>query len=151
MKGIKKQYRRTGKAIDARHDSDKGNPTPSYQNLYTRGMSVCVRPPPRLPQPPAVALAVPTTLRLNMMEFQNWFTTKVDPRQDTKKRAVIKPGALTTAALQETTIIPQASKKQSDSLGPNFSITDPMMKRVKTSNETAAMFALPMAALHDFL
>mmetsp|Transcript_46001 Transcript_46001/g.82839 ORF Transcript_46001/g.82839 Transcript_46001/m.82839 type:complete len:208 (-) Transcript_46001:58-681(-) len=86
-----------------------------------------------------------------MMEFQNWLTTKVDPRADTKKRAIIKPVAEVTAALAETTMVPQVRSMQSVKRGPKYSITEPMMKRVKTSNETAARFALPMAALHAFL
>merc|ERR1719284_2098144 len=53
--------------------------------------------------------------------------------------------------LQETTTIPHVNKRQSVSLGPNFSMTEPKMKRVKTSKDTAAMFAFPIAFLHDFL
>eukprot|EP00972_Heterocapsa_arctica_P053042 7810540-Heterocapsa_arctica.AAC.1 len=55
------------------------------------GMIICVRPPPRLPPPPAGASAVPTTETLKRIEFRNWFTTKVEPRADTKNRAMTKP------------------------------------------------------------
>merc|ERR1711920_617747 len=100
-------YNSTGKNIETRQADEIGSPTPLCQNRYTNGMRVCVRPPPRLPHPPAVALAVPTTLLLNMIEFQNWFTTKVEPRQDTKKRAIIRPVPPVTSVLNETTTVPQ--------------------------------------------
>merc|ERR1712187_50427 len=144
-------YNSTGNIIDARHAVERGSPIPLCQNRYTNGMIVCVRPPPRLPHPPAVALAVPTTLLLNIIEFQHWFTTEVEPRQDTKKRPMIRPVESLTAALQATTTAPQANKRQSASLGPIFSMTEPIMKRVKTSNDTAAMLAFPIAFLHPFL
>ena len=34
-------------------------------------MKICVTPPPKLPQPAAVAFAVPMTLGANMREHQN--------------------------------------------------------------------------------
>mmetsp|Transcript_61651 Transcript_61651/g.161964 ORF Transcript_61651/g.161964 Transcript_61651/m.161964 type:complete len:223 (+) Transcript_61651:441-1109(+) len=114
-------------------------------------MSVCVRPPPMFPQPPAVAFAVPTTDALNKIEFQNWFTTKVEPRADTKNRAMTKPVLVVTAALQATTIAPQSRRMQSVFTGPSRSMTPPRMKRVKTSNETEAMLASPMIFLQLFL
>ena len=45
----------------------------------TEIMKICVTPPPKLPQPAAVALAVPTTFGENIKEHQNWFVTKVAP------------------------------------------------------------------------
>merc|ERR1712227_670998 len=44
-------------------------------------MKICVTPPPKLPQPAAVAFAVPTTLGANISEHQNWFVTNVAPAQ----------------------------------------------------------------------
>ena len=52
----------------------------------TEIMKICVTPPPKLPQPAAVALAVPTTLGENMSEHQNWLVTKVAPAQPMKNR-----------------------------------------------------------------
>ena len=42
-------------------------------------MTVCVTPPPALPQPPTVALAVPTTFGANITEVWNWVITKLAP------------------------------------------------------------------------
>merc|ERR1719446_937009 len=49
-------------------------------------MKICVTPPPKLPQPAAVAFAVPTTFGANMSEDQNWFVTKVAPAVPMKNR-----------------------------------------------------------------
>eukprot|EP00972_Heterocapsa_arctica_P107452 15828807-Heterocapsa_arctica.AAC.1 len=114
-------------------------------------MSVCVRPPPMFPQPPAVAFAVPTTDALNKIEFQNWFTTKVEPRADTRKRTMISPVPLVMRAPAATITLPQSKRTTSVFTGPNLSMTAPRMKRVKTSNETEAMLASPMVLLHCFL
>ena len=42
-------------------------------------INICVTPPPKFPQPAAVALAVPTTFGENIKEHQNWLVTKVAP------------------------------------------------------------------------
>merc|ERR1719493_267846 len=83
-------------------------------------MIVWVRPPPKFPQPPAVAFAVPITLGAKRIEFQNWFTTKVDPKADTKKRTMIRPVPLVTSALQPTTTAPHSSSRTSVFTGPNL-------------------------------
>jgi hypothetical protein len=42
-------------------------------------MTIWVTPPPRLPQPAAVALAVPTTLGANITEVWYWVITNEAP------------------------------------------------------------------------
>ena len=42
-------------------------------------MTSCVTPPPRLPQPPARAFAVPTMFFANIIDVQYWHITKVEP------------------------------------------------------------------------
>ena len=54
------------------------------------GITLCVTPPPALPQPPTVALAVPTTLGANITEVWNCVMTKLAPmapmaRRNTRK------------------------------------------------------------------
>lgn len=44
---------------------------------------------PALPQPPAMALDMPTTLGENMMEDQNWQTTKEASEQPIKTRSMM--------------------------------------------------------------
>eukprot|EP00951_Prasinocladus_malaysianus_P003356 scaffold23739_cov41-Prasinocladus_malaysianus.AAC.2 len=56
-----------------------------------RGISSCVTPPPRLPHPPAVALARPTIFGVNIMEHQNWVATKVDRLSPTNSRPMMNP------------------------------------------------------------
>ena len=45
----------------------------------SRGMAICVTPPPRLPQPAVVALAVPTMFGANITEVWYWVMTKDAP------------------------------------------------------------------------
>lgn len=52
----------------------------------TEIIKICVTPPPKFPQPAAVALAVPTTFGENIKEHQNWLVTKVAPAHPMKKR-----------------------------------------------------------------
>src|SRR3989304_3542069 len=48
----------------------------------TSGITICVTPPPRLPHPAVVALAVPTQLGANMIEVWDWVITN-DARAET--------------------------------------------------------------------
>jgi hypothetical protein len=43
------------------------------------GMTACVTPPPRLPQPAVVALAVPTQLGANITDVWYWVMTNAPP------------------------------------------------------------------------
>lgn len=57
---------------------------------------------PRLPHPAAKALAVPTTLALNMEDVQNWQHTKVASAKPMKQRATMNPAELVTTDMQNT-------------------------------------------------
>jgi hypothetical protein len=61
-----------------------------------------VTPPPRLPQPPEVALAMPTILGVNMTDDQNWHATKVARPKPMKKRHSRKPSGVSTVAMANT-------------------------------------------------
>ena len=55
-------------------------PTPSIRRAEKiSGMTICVTPPPRLPHPAVVALAVPTQLGANIIEVWYWVTTNDAP------------------------------------------------------------------------
>ena len=73
-----------GTTMDTRHATFGSNPAPTIRLKSSDIMKICVTPPPRLPSPAAVALAVPTTLGANMSEHQNWLVTKVAPAQPMK-------------------------------------------------------------------
>jgi hypothetical protein len=53
----------------------------------TIGMTACVTPPPRLPQPAVVALAMPTTLDENMTDVWYCVTTNDAPITPMSERA----------------------------------------------------------------
>ena len=55
-----------------------------------RGITRSVMPPPRLPQPPAVALTVPTMEDEKNCEHQTWHVTKVASERPTMMRPMMK-------------------------------------------------------------
>ena len=57
---------------------------------------------PALPQPPATALAMPTTVGENMMDDQNWQMTKVAREHPMNRRSMMYPTAPSTTAIQNT-------------------------------------------------
>ena len=63
----------------------------------TEIIKICVTPPPKFPQPAAVALAVPTTFGENIKEHQNWLVTKVAPAGFFVPEKSIQIGFLTMA------------------------------------------------------
>ena len=60
------------------------------------------RPAPALPQPPAKALAVPTTLGLNMQELQNWQHTKQASAKPMAQRVMMNVAESVTMDMQNT-------------------------------------------------
>ena len=57
---------------------------------------------PELPQPPAKALAVPTTLGLNMQELQNWQHTKQASAKPMAQRVMMNVAESVTMDMQNT-------------------------------------------------
>ncbi len=57
---------------------------------------------PRLPQPPAKALAVPTTLGLNMQELQNWQHTKQASAKPMAQRVMMNVAESVTIDMANT-------------------------------------------------
>ncbi len=57
---------------------------------------------PIFPQPPAKALAVPTTLGENMMELQNWQHTKHARPKPMQQRTMMKPVLPVTMLMRNT-------------------------------------------------
>mmetsp|Transcript_33849 Transcript_33849/g.74035 ORF Transcript_33849/g.74035 Transcript_33849/m.74035 type:complete len:242 (-) Transcript_33849:126-851(-) len=114
---------------------------------YTAGMRNCVTPPPRLPQPPAVALAIPTILGLNITEDQNWQATKVARPQPMKKREMRNPMGVVTVAIPKTAGATPSIRNAYPQRGPNVSQKTPIDTRQKMVPVTAATPALPMSMM----
>ena len=55
-----------------------------------------------MPQPPAKALAVPTTLGLNMQELQNWQHTKQASAKPMAQRVMMNVAELVTMDMENT-------------------------------------------------
>ena len=56
------------------------------QEANTAELSICEMPPPRLPQPAYVALAMPTQLRSNICVVHSCVSTNEAPAKPTMKR-----------------------------------------------------------------
>merc|ERR1712032_1802023 len=74
-------------------------------------IKICVTPPPRFPQPPAVAFAVPTTVGANMSEHQNWFVTKEAPAQPIMVRITMKLQSFQMSAERATQMAPKIMRE----------------------------------------
>ena len=109
-------------------------------------MKICATPPPKLPQPPAVAFAVPTTLGANMSEHQNWFVTNVAPHIPMKNRMRMKfQGALINAAAA-TQMAPKVNRLDCTFTGPKRSINVP---KDTLTTKVEATDAIPASAKVD--
>jgi len=113
-------------------------------------MTNCVTPPPRLPQPAAVALAIPTHLPLNMTDIQNWHATNVARPSPMPKRQIKNPDAVLTNGIAKQNgavtnkIIPRPI------LGPTRSTNVPIKTRQMMVPVIDANAALPRSGLVMF-
>ena len=86
--------------------------TPSISRpAITSGISIWVVPPPRLPQPAVVALAVPTTLGPNITEVWYWVMTKEAPMAPMARRARKKDSKLSAKPMHITGSEPRHSSQ----------------------------------------
>lgn len=90
-----------------------------------------VIPPPALPQPPAKALAVPTTLLSKKAVHQTWQGTKDAPRMPTKNRSAMRPFGVVTRPAIAVGTAPASKMPMNTQRGPNLSQSGPAMKRTK--------------------
>lgn len=81
-------------------------------------MSAWMLPPPRLPQPPLMALAEPMTFFWNMLVTQACDMTKEAPRRPMAARTATRPCQLCTKPTQKTGMAPIASVAAIVVLGP---------------------------------
>merc|ERR1719171_3299035 len=112
-------------------------------------MKICVTPPPRLPQPAAVAFAVPTTFGANISEHQNWFVTKVAPAHPMRNRRTVYIIAFWIRDERATMLPPNVSSEHCTFTGPSTSSMVPRMMRTNTVEPTDAMPAFAIVFLHS--
>jgi hypothetical protein len=74
----------------------------SRMKAKMRGMRIWVAPPPRLPHPAAIPLAVPTMRVLNMELTQYSHETNVAREKPMKNRLTRNPPASSTSAIANT-------------------------------------------------
>merc|ERR1719464_2000165 len=101
--------RTPGTTIETRH-AEFSLMTDEKGLKRTHTMKTCVTPPPRFPQPAAVALAVPTTFGANISEHQNWLVTKVAPAQPIKVRIRMKDHSLLMPAAANSQMDPKTTR-----------------------------------------
>src|SRR5436190_14247361 len=88
-------------------------------------------PPPALPQPPANALADPTTFLSKKPVVHTWHGTKTAPRIPTKNRNVLRPAALLTKPAIAVGIEPANKRHANTFRGPHRSQAGPANARAK--------------------
>mmetsp|Transcript_17788 Transcript_17788/g.53586 ORF Transcript_17788/g.53586 Transcript_17788/m.53586 type:complete len:258 (-) Transcript_17788:178-951(-) len=108
------------------------------------GMMICVQPPPEFPMPPAKALAVPTTVGLNMMAVQYWQHTKHARLKPMQQRTMTNPAPLSTTAIKNVGADVRLSSMAWPSRGPNMSQKLPITMRAKQVPVMEAMDATEM-------
>ena len=74
-----------GTTIASLHSRNSLAPKPTM-TARTRGVAICVTPPPRLPHPAVVALAVPITLGANIIDVWYCVMTKAAPMTSIPRR-----------------------------------------------------------------
>merc|ERR1719181_1732487 len=138
-----------GTSIASRHDKSSSTPNERIGFTKTQMMKICVTPPPRLPQPAAVAFAVPTTFGANMSEHQNWFVTKVAPAQPMRNRRIVYIMGPLINDERATMLPPNVSSRHCTFTGPRISSPVPRMMRTKTVEPTDAIPAFAIVFLHS--
>mmetsp|Transcript_49771 Transcript_49771/g.105832 ORF Transcript_49771/g.105832 Transcript_49771/m.105832 type:complete len:206 (+) Transcript_49771:1369-1986(+) len=113
-------------------------------------MTIWVTPPPRLPQPPTSALAVPATSLVNMREVQNWQQTKVDPPSPMKKRRPARDAALLMRPVQAQGMEHAIKRTPIRIRAPYLSHMGPLMNRMNTVPATEQMLDVQICCFEIF-
>merc|ERR1719230_1216243 len=109
-------------------------------------MKICVTPPPRLPQPAAVAFAVPTTFGANINEHRNWFVTNVAPAHPIIMRIKMKFHSAEMPAAASTQMAPKHRRPDCTLTGPKRSKRVPSATRTKIVTATDPMLEKRMVS-----
>merc|ERR1719331_280736 len=141
--------RAAGTSIANRQDRSSSTPAERIGITRHHMMKICVTPPPRLPQPAAVAFAVPTTFGANISEHQNWFVTNVAPAQPMRNRRTVYIVGPLIRDERATMVPPNVNNKHCTFTGPITSSPVPRMMRTKTVEPTDAMPAFAVVFLHS--
>jgi hypothetical protein len=99
-------------------------------------------PPPRLPQPPAVAFAVPTQFEENCCVHHTWHATKDAREQPMMARQAMKPPALVTHMMP---MMPGTVRRRRDARpfrAPSTSHATPIPRRAMMVNATEVILAV---------
>merc|ERR1719331_45030 len=131
--------RAAGTSIANRQDRSSSIPAERIGITRHHMMKICVTPPPRLPQPAAVAFAVPTTFGANISEHQNWFVTNVAPAHPIIMRIKMKFHSAKMPAAASTQTEPKVRRPDCTLTGPKRSNRVPSATRTKTVLTTEKM------------
>ena len=111
------------------------------RNIYILG-GTWVTPPPRFPQPPVVAFAVPTNSFTKICDDQNWVQTKEAPITPMKNLMMATSSAVFTNPPKNVGMQPMTSSVLEMMRAPKVSHRGPTTNRESTVEDTEAMFAL---------
>ena len=107
--------------------------------VITSGITSCVTPPPRLPQPAVVALAVPTTLGANITEVWYCVITNEAPITPISRRKMTNVSKFWESPISITGNEPRISNPVYVRRGPIRSSTQPIATRAKIVMKTEAI------------
>ena len=105
------------------------------------------QPKPRLPQPAAMALAVPTTSRVNIREVQNWHITNVPPAIPMNNLRTERPTEVFTKPVHAVGIEAQHKTRANRVRAPYLSQSGPNRKRTKIVPPTPTMLEVQTCCL----
>ena len=107
------------------------------------GVTICVTPPPRLPQPPVMALAPPTMRGVNMDELQYCVETNEASEKPMSRRHARKWPYLVTHVMAKHGSAVSSISTPYALRGPMVSHSEPIRMRLNTVPVTDADAALP--------
>mmetsp|Transcript_3100 Transcript_3100/g.6059 ORF Transcript_3100/g.6059 Transcript_3100/m.6059 type:complete len:228 (-) Transcript_3100:27-710(-) len=104
-------------------------------------MTSWARPPPRFPQPAAVAFMTPANSCSNIRDVQNWQPTNVAPTTPTSPRITARDAPSLIRVAKKRGIDAKMRRDDWTIRGPMTSIIGPIMKRANTVVKTDVMLA----------
>mmetsp|Transcript_50958 Transcript_50958/g.101345 ORF Transcript_50958/g.101345 Transcript_50958/m.101345 type:complete len:203 (+) Transcript_50958:1677-2285(+) len=118
--------RARGMRYESRHERLSSSPVKDMKMRKMYGIVRLVIPPPRLPQPAAVAFAIPTTFLENICEHHVWHATKVASEKPMMHLRIMNCHALVTNMMRTMAGVVPSSRMPSPRRAPNLSQIHPI-------------------------
>mmetsp|Transcript_5310 Transcript_5310/g.6202 ORF Transcript_5310/g.6202 Transcript_5310/m.6202 type:complete len:204 (-) Transcript_5310:56-667(-) len=110
-------------------------------------MKIWVTPPPRFPQPPTSAFAVPAISLVNIRVAQNWHITKLEPPSPIKKRTIARLSLFCTRPIIAAGMDASMRTVPIRIRAPNLSHRGPRRNRIIAVPATDVIFEVQISLL----